>query len=157
MKLAVNCSRKPAHTVAELASARQHQENRPTIMERAVGNKRDVWFVFAFCAHYGCVKNTRQSHHAITHTPGGGVGWGWVLISVEGHMDKTAGALAIELSSTGFVNSRIRALPHVHPRSPGSRPSFCRGFNEEFYLKKNRDKKVTGPARSNSQFKHSLN
>ena len=32
-------SRKPAHTVAELASARQHQENpktRPTIMERAV-------------------------------------------------------------------------------------------------------------------------
>ena len=32
-------SRKPAHTVTELASARQHQENpktRPTIMERAV-------------------------------------------------------------------------------------------------------------------------
>ena len=30
--------RKPAHTVAELASARQHQEkeNWPTIMERAV-------------------------------------------------------------------------------------------------------------------------
>ena len=29
-------SRKPAHTVAELTSARQHQENWPTIMERAV-------------------------------------------------------------------------------------------------------------------------
>ena len=29
-------SRKPAHTVTELASARQHQETRPTIMERAV-------------------------------------------------------------------------------------------------------------------------
>ena len=29
-------SRKPAHTVAELASARQHQENWPIIMERAV-------------------------------------------------------------------------------------------------------------------------
>ena len=29
-------SRKPAHTVTDLASARQHQENWPTIMERAV-------------------------------------------------------------------------------------------------------------------------
>ena len=29
-------SRKPAHTVAELESAFQHQENWPTIMERAV-------------------------------------------------------------------------------------------------------------------------
>ena len=33
-------------------------------------------------------------------------------------------ALTIELSSTGFANSRIRARPHVHPRSPGSRPSL---------------------------------
>ena len=65
-------------------------------------------------------------------------------------------ALAIELSSTGFANSRIRAPLHVHPRSPGSRPSLCRGLNEEFY-KKVRNKKVTGPGRSNSQFKHSLN
>ena len=29
-------SRKPAHTVAELASARQHHKNGPAIMERAV-------------------------------------------------------------------------------------------------------------------------
>ena len=29
-------NRKPAQTVAELASARQHQKNWPTIMERAV-------------------------------------------------------------------------------------------------------------------------
>ena len=28
--------RKPAHTVAELASARQHQGNWPAVMERAV-------------------------------------------------------------------------------------------------------------------------
>ena len=42
-------------------------------------------------------------------------------------------ALAIELSSTVFANSRIRAPPHVHPRSPGSRPSFCQGLNEEFF------------------------
>ena len=32
-------SRKPAHTVAELASARRHQETRPAIMERAVEGK----------------------------------------------------------------------------------------------------------------------
>ena len=32
-------SLKPAHTVAELASARQHQQARPTIMERAVEGK----------------------------------------------------------------------------------------------------------------------
>jgi len=32
-------SLKPAHTVAELASARQHQQARPTIIERAVEGK----------------------------------------------------------------------------------------------------------------------
>ena len=31
--------RKPAHTVAELASARRHQENWPAIMKRAVGSR----------------------------------------------------------------------------------------------------------------------
>ena len=31
--------RKPARTVTELASARQHQETRPAIMERAVEGK----------------------------------------------------------------------------------------------------------------------
>jgi hypothetical protein len=33
-------SRKPAHAVTELASARQHQETRPTIMDRAVEGKK---------------------------------------------------------------------------------------------------------------------
>ena len=32
-------------------------------------------------------------------------------------------ALPREQSTPGFSNSRIRALPHVHLRSPGSRPS----------------------------------
>ena len=32
-------------------------------------------------------------------------------------------SLPIEQSTPGFSNSRIRALPHVHLRSPGSRPS----------------------------------
>ena len=35
----------------------------------------------------------------------------------------TSAALPIEQSTPGFSNSRIRALPHVHLRSPGSRPS----------------------------------
>ena len=33
-------------------------------------------------------------------------------------------ALPIEQSTPGFANSRVRALPHVHPRGLGSRPSF---------------------------------
>ena len=56
---------------------------------------------------------------------------GWVL-----------GALAIGPSTPGFSNSRIRAPPHVHPRSPGSRPSSLRGPNEEFYKKKLKTKKL---------------
>ena len=43
-------------------------------------------------------------------------------------------ALTIELSTPGFSNSRIRARPHVYPRSPGPRPSLQRGLNEEFYF-----------------------
>ena len=41
----------------------------------------------------------------------------------------------IEQSTPGFANSRVRALPHVHPRGLGSRPSSLRGLNEEFYKK----------------------
>ena len=38
---------------------------------------------------------------------------------------------------------RIRALPHVHLRSPGSRPDLCRGLDEEFYkIKKSELKKL---------------
>ena len=44
-------------------------------------------------------------------------------------------ALPIEQSTPGFANSRVRALPHVHPRGLGSRPSSLRGLNEEFYKK----------------------
>ena len=40
-----------------------------------------------------------------------------------GHWDR---ALAIELVWPGIANSRNRALPHVHLRSQGSRPSLCR-------------------------------
>ena len=47
--------RKPAHTVTELASARQHQENpktRPTIMERAVEGKGESECAWkSFVAH----------------------------------------------------------------------------------------------------------
>ena len=39
-------------------------------------------------------------------------------------------ALPKEQSTPGFSNSRICALPHVHLRSPGSRPSSLRGPNE---------------------------
>ena len=42
----------------------------------------------------------------------------------------------IEQSTPGFANSRVRALPCVHPRGLGSRPSSLRGLNEEFYIKK---------------------
>ena len=51
-------------------------------------------------------------------------------------------ALPIEQSTPGFTNSRIRALPHVHLHSPGSRPSSLRGLNEEFYKKKLKTKKL---------------
>ena len=44
--------------------------------------------------------------------------------------------------SPGFANSRVRALPHVHLRSLGSRPSSLRGLNEEFYKKKFKTKKL---------------
>ena len=44
-------------------------------------------------------------------------------------------ALPIEQSTPGFANSRVCALPHVHPRGLGSRPSSLRGRNEEFYKK----------------------
>ena len=50
----------------------------------------------------------------------------------------------IEQSTPGFANSRVRALPHVHPRGLGSRPSSLRGLNEEFYLKKVKNKKSYG-------------
>ena len=43
-------------------------------------------------------------------------------------------ALAIELSSAGFANSRIRAPLHVHLRSPGPHPSSWRGPNKELVL-----------------------
>ena len=39
----------------------------------------------------------------------------------------------MELSTPGFANSRIRAPPHVHPRSPGSRHGLWRGPNEELF------------------------
>ena len=64
-------------------------------------------------------------------------------------------ALAIELSTPGFANSRIRAPPHVHPRSPGSRPILWRGLNEEFYLKSFKKEKREGvsvPGRSKKSF-----
>ena len=48
----------------------------------------------------------------------------------------------IEQSTPGFANSRVRALPHVHPRGLGSRPSSLRGLNEEFYKKKLKTKKL---------------
>ena len=51
-------------------------------------------------------------------------------------------ALAIEQSTPGFANSRVRALPYVHPRGLGSRPSSLRGLNEEFYKKKFKTKKL---------------
>ena len=44
-------------------------------------------------------------------------------------------ALAIELVWSGIANSRIRAPPHVHLRSQGSRPSLCRVLNEELNKK----------------------
>ena len=52
------------------------------------------------------------------------------------------GALPIEHSTPGFANSRIRALPHAHPRSVGSPHSTFRGLNEEFYKKKLKTKKL---------------
>ena len=62
-------------------------------------------------------------------------------------------ALVIEeLSSTGFANSRMRTPLHVHPRSPGSRPSLWRGLNEEFYLKKFKTKKLRGLEDQKSHF-----
>ena len=59
-------------------------------------------------------------------------------------------------------DSQIRVFarsPHVHLRSPGSRPSLCRGLNAKSFIKKEvRIKKVTGAGRpNNSQSKHSLN
>ena len=53
-------------------------------------------------------------------------------------------ALPIEQSTPGFANSRVRALPHVHLRSLGSRPSSLRGLNEEFYKKKLKKQKSYG-------------
>ena len=50
----------------------------------------------------------------------------------------------MELSTPGFANSRIRAPPHVKPRSPGSRPGLWRGPNEDFYLKKSSKQKSYG-------------
>ena len=65
-------------------------------------------------------------------------------------------ALEIELSSTGFANLRFRAPPHVHPRSPGLVLVFAEGPTKSFiYLKKVRNKKVTGPGRPNSQGRRS--
>ena len=53
---------------------------------------------------------------------------GALALALKRDLDRIDGrcmwaALAMELSTPGFANSRIRALPHVHPRSPGSRPS----------------------------------
>ena len=62
------------------------------------------------------------------------------------------GALPIEQSTPGFANSRVRAPPHVHPRGLGSRPSSLRGLNEEFLLKKVKNKKVTAPGRLKKSF-----
>ena len=56
--------------------------------------------------------------------------------------DRSSGWLLWEKSlvppdaTPGFANSRIRAPPHVHPRSPGSLPSFQRGRNEGLFIKK---------------------
>jgi hypothetical protein len=71
----------------------------------------------------------------------------WVLVLVGACQSGTvwAGlcfAPPIEQSTPGFANSRVRALPHVHPRGLGSRPSSLRGLNEEFYLKKFKTKKL---------------
>ena len=43
-------NRKPAYTVTELASARQHQKNWPTIMERAVEGGQAAYPEFGFSA-----------------------------------------------------------------------------------------------------------
>ena len=62
------------------------------------------------------------------------------LATVEPGQEDTAPP--IEQSTPGFANSRVRALPHVHPRGLGSRPSSLRGLNEEFYKKKFKTKKL---------------
>ena len=43
-------NRKPAYTVTELASGRQHQKNWPTIMERAVEGVQAAYPEFGFSA-----------------------------------------------------------------------------------------------------------
>ena len=68
--------------------------------------------------------------------------------------EPTGPALPIEQSTPGFSNSRIRALPHVHLRSPGSRPSSLRGLNEEFYKKKLKTKKLRRLEDRKSHFAH---
>ena len=48
----------------------------------------------------------------------------------------------------GIAISRISALPHVHLRSQGSRPSLFRVLNEDFVVNKFK-MKVMGPGRPN--------
>ena len=98
-------SRKPPHTVAELASARQPPapENWPAIMERAVEGKAP----FTACL-------------------GGGI----VRAAIPCFCSGNRASMARDLE---FAYSRA---PYVHLRSPGSRPVFCRGLNEKFYIKK---------------------
>ena len=98
-------NRKPAYTVTELASARQHQKTgRPFLL-------------LLYCT----IK--KRPRRAFGKRP-------------------PAPALPIEQSTPGFANSRVRALPHVHPRGLGSRPSSLRGLNKEFYEKKLKTKKL---------------
>ena len=59
----------------------------------------------------------------------------------------------------GFLNPRIRAFPHVHPRSPGSRPSFGEGPANSLIIiiKKRVKKKSYGAWKTGKVILYSLN